>query len=121
MFIQSLKYDYQTAGILVEYVTKSEANQMKSMLIRSIFEKGELGKFEGYVTGVYSVENYLFVGTDLGADQLDVIIEFIKEKADPDQYDENDYEQKGTNESKDPKVTEAVKLLNSVGMKVVRA
>ena len=80
MFIQSLKYDYQTAGILVEYVTKSEANPMKSMLIRSIFEKGELGKFEGYVTGVYSVENYLFVGTDLGADQLDVIIEyFIKE------------------------------------------
>ncbi len=121
MFIQSLKYDYQTGGILVEYVTKGEANQMKRKLIDSIFGKGELGKFEGYVTGVYSVENYLFVGTDIGADQLDVIIDFIKKNADPDQYDENDYEKKGTNESKDPKVTEAMKLLNSVGMKVVRA
>ena len=28
MFIQSLKYDYQTGGILVEYVTKGEAREM---------------------------------------------------------------------------------------------
>ena len=99
MFIQSLKYDYQTAGILVEYVTKSEARQMSSKLIKAIFEKGgELHKFEGFIGGVYTVENYLLVGTDLGADQLDQIIEFIKSAADPDQYDENDYEQKETNE-----------------------
>ena len=98
MFIQSLKYDYQTAGILVEYVTKSEARQMSSKLIKAIFEKGgELHKFEGFIGGVYTVENYLLVGTDLGADQLDQIIEFIKSAADPDQYDENDYEQKETN------------------------
>lgn len=99
MFIQSLKYDYQTAGILVEYVTKSEARQMSSKLIKAIFEKGgELNKFEGFIGGVYTVENYLMVGTDLGADQVDQIIEFIKSAADPDQYDENDYEQKETNE-----------------------
>ena len=99
MFIQSLKYDYQTAGILVEYVTKSEARQMSSKLIKAIFEKGgELNKFEGFIGGVYTVENYLLVGTDLGADELDRIIEFIKSSADPDQDDENDYEQKETNE-----------------------
>lgn len=99
MFIQSLKYDYQTAGILVEYVTKSEARQMSNKLIKAFFEKGgELNKFEGFIGGVYTVENYLLVGTDLGADQLDQIIEFIKSAADPDQYDENDYEQKETNE-----------------------
>lgn len=99
MFIQSLKYDYQTAGILVEYVTKSEARQMSNKLIKAIFEKGrELNKFEGFIGGVYTVENYLMVGTDLGADQLDQIIEFIKSSADPDEYDENDYEQKETNE-----------------------
>ena len=51
MFIQSLKYDYQTAGILVEYVTKSEARQMSSKLIKAIFEKGgELNKFEGFIS-----------------------------------------------------------------------
>ena len=100
MFIKSLKYDYQTAGILVEYVTKSEARQMSNKLIKAIFEKGgELNKFEGFIGGVYTVENYLLVGTDLGADQLDQIIEFIKSATDPDQYDENDYEQKGANES----------------------
>ena len=91
MFIQSLKYDYQTAGILVEYVTKAEARQMSSKLIKAIFEKGgELNKFEGFIGGVYTVENYLMVGTDLGADQVDQIIEFIKSAADPDQEDLNE-------------------------------
>lgn len=99
MFIQSLKYDYQTAAILVEYVTKAEAREMSAKLSRSIFRKGELEQFEGLVTGITSVENYLVVATDAGADELDQIIEFIKDKADPDQEDENDYEQKGTNES----------------------
>lgn len=98
MFIQSLKYDYQTAGILVEYVTKSEAREMMAKLSRSIFRKGELEQFEGLVTGITSVENYLVVATDAGADELDQIIEFIKDEADPDQEDENDYEQKETNE-----------------------
>jgi hypothetical protein len=98
MFIQSLKYDYQTGGILVEYVTKAEAREMSAELCRSIFGKGELEQFDGLVTGITSVENYLVVGTDAGADELDQIIEFIKDKADPDQYDEDDYEQKETNE-----------------------
>lgn len=101
MFIQSLKYDYQTGGILVEYVTKAEARKMSDMLSRSIFGKGELEQFDGLVTGITSVENYLVVGTDAGADEMDQIIEFIKDEADPDQYDEDDYEQKGTNESHD--------------------
>ncbi len=99
MFIQSLKYDYQTGGILVEYVTKGEAREMSNKLSKAIFGKGELEQFDGLVTGITSVENYLVVGTDAGADEIDQIIEFIKDKADPDQYDENDYEQKGTNES----------------------
>ena len=99
MFIQSLKYDYQTAAILVEYVTKAEAREMMAKLSRSIFRKGELEQFEGLVTGITSVENYLVVATDAGADELDQIIEFIKDEADPDQEDENDYDQKGTNES----------------------
>lgn len=98
MFIQSLKYDYQTGGILVEYVTKAEARKMSANLSKAIFGKGELEQFDGLVTGIYTVENYLMVGTDAGADEIDQIIEFIKDKADPDQYDENDYEQKGTNE-----------------------
>lgn len=98
MFIQRLKYDYQTGGILVEYVTKAEAREMSAKLCRSIFGKGELEQFDGLVTGITSVENYLVVGTDAGADELDQIIEFIKDKADPDQYDEDDYEQKETNE-----------------------
>lgn len=98
MFIQSLKYDYQTGGILVEYVTKAEAREMSAKLSKSIFGKGELEQFDGLVTGINSVENYLMVGTDAGADEIDQIIEFIKDKADPDQYDENDYEHKGTNE-----------------------
>jgi hypothetical protein len=99
MFIQSLKYDYQTGGILVEYVTKGEAREMSAKLSKAIFGKGELEQFDGLVTGINTVENYLMVGTDAGADEIDQIIEFIKDKADPDQYDENDYEQKGTNES----------------------
>lgn len=98
MFIQSLKYDYQTAGILVEYVTKAEARQMSAKLSRSIFGKGELKEFDGLVTGITSVENYLVVATDAGADELDQIIEFIKAEADPDQEAEDDYEQKETNE-----------------------
>lgn len=119
MFIRSLKYDYQTGGILVKYVTKAEAREMSDKLTRAIYGKGELEKLDGYVTGIIMVENYLVVGTDLGADRLDEIIEFIKSSADPDQYDENDYEQKGANESR--KLSEAVKVLNSVGMKIVRA
>ena len=101
MFIQSLKCDYQTAAILVEYVTKAEAREMSDKLSRSIFGKGELEEFDGLVTGITSVENYLVVATDAGADELDQIIEFIKDEADPDPEDENDYEQKGTNESYD--------------------
>lgn len=119
MFIKSLKYDYQTGGILVEYVTKAEAREMSDKLTRSIFGKGELEAFDGYVTGITSVENYLVVGTDLGADKLDEIIEFIKSNSQEEPYDENDYEQKSANEAR--KLTEAVKVLNSVGIKVVRA
>ena len=121
MFIRSLKYDYQTGGILVEYVTKAEACEMKGKLIKSIFEKGELEEFEGYVTGVYSVENYLMLHADVGADELDELINFIKTNSQEEPHDENDYKQKGANESSDPKLSEAVKVLNSVGMKVVRA
>ena len=120
MFIQSLKYDYQTGGILVEYVTKAEARKMSDMLSRSIFGKGELEQFDGLVTGITSVENYLVVGTDAGADEMDQIIEFIKDEADPDQYDEDDYEQKEANESHDSSLSEAEKILNSAGMKIVK-
>ena len=122
MFIQSLKYDYQSAGILVEYVTKAEAKEMSNKLVKAIFEKGgDLEEFEGYVTGVYHIENYLAIGTDLGPDELDALIEYIKEKADPDQYDENDYEEKETNESlKNRDLQEAKKILNSAGMKLIK-
>jgi len=85
MFIQSLKYDYQTAAILVEYVTKAEARVMSSKLSRSIFGKGELEQFEELINGITTVENYLVVATDAGADELDQIIEFIKAEADPDE------------------------------------
>lgn len=99
MFIQSLKYDYQTGGILVEYVSKAEAREMSLKLTKSIFKRGELVEVEGLVSEITSVENYLVVATDAGADELDQIIEFIKDKADPDPYDEDDYDGKETNES----------------------
>ena len=85
MFIQDLKCDYQTGGILVEYVNKAEARSMSSKLSRSIFGKGELEQFDGYVTGITTVENYLVVGTDIDADGMDQIVEFIKGEADPDE------------------------------------
>lgn len=120
MFIKSLKYDYQTGGILVEYVTKAEAREMRDQLIKSIFEKGEeLEKFDGYVNGVYSIENYLVLNADVGADELDELMGFIKSNSQEEPYDENDYEQKRADESR--KLSEAVKVLNSVGIKVVRA
>lgn len=119
MFIRDLKYDYQTGGILVKYVTKAEALEMSDKLDRAIFGKGELEKFDGYVTGITTVENYLVVGTDAGADKLDEIIEFIKSNSQEEPYDENDYEHKSANESR--KLSEAVNLLSSVGIKVVRS
>lgn len=115
MFIKSLKYDYQTGGILVEYVTKAEAREMSAKLSKAIFGKRELEQFDGLVTGITSVENYLVVGTDAGADEIDQIVEFIKDKADPDKDDENE-----TNESHDSSLSEAEKILNSAGMKIVK-
>ena len=112
MFIQSLKHDYQTGGILVEYVTKEEAREMSAKLSRAIFGKGELEQFDGQVTGITTIDNYLVVATDTGADEMDEIIEFIKSNAD-DAWRRR--------VSRERKVSEAVDLLSSVGIKVVRA
>jgi hypothetical protein len=76
---ENIVVDEKYMSILFEFVNSTDAARVNSELCKAIWGKGELSDLDGYVNGTVCAGKYVAVGTDASREELDCIIDFVRE------------------------------------------
>lgn len=76
---ENIVVDEKYMSILFEFGNSTTAARVNSELCKSIWGKGELSDLDGYVNGTVCAGKYVAVGTDASKEELDCIIDFVRE------------------------------------------
>lgn len=76
---ENIVVDEKYMSILFEFVNSTDAARVNSELSKAIWGKGELSDLDGYVNGTVCAGKYVAVGTDASREELDCIIDFVRE------------------------------------------
>lgn len=76
---ENIVVDEKNMSILFEFVNATDATRVNRELSKAIWGNGELSDLEGYVNGTVCAGKYVAVGTDASREELDCIIDFVRE------------------------------------------
>ena len=76
---ENIVVDEKNMSILFEFVNATDAARVRRELSKAIWGKGELSDLEGYVNGTVCAGKYVAVATDASREELDCIIDFVRE------------------------------------------
>lgn len=76
---ENIVIDEKNMSLLFEFGNKSTAERVSSELSKAIWGNGELSDLEGYVNGTVCVGKFVAVATDASREELDCIIDFVRE------------------------------------------
>lgn len=76
---ENIVVDEKHMSLLFEFGNSTTAARVNSELCKSIWGKGELSDLDGYVNGTVCAGKYVAVGTDASKEELDCIIDFVRE------------------------------------------
>ena len=76
---ENIVVDEKNMSILFEFVNATDATRVNRELSKAIWRNGELSDLEGYVNGTVCAGKYVAVGTDASREELDCIIDFVRE------------------------------------------
>ena len=76
---ENIVVDEKYMSILFEFGNSTTAARVNSELSKAIWGKGELSDLDGYVNGTVCAGKYVAVGTDASKEELDCIIDFVRE------------------------------------------
>lgn len=76
---ENIVVDEKYMSILFEFGNSTTAARVNSELCKAIWGKGELSDLDGYVNGTVCAGKYVAVGTDASKEELDCIIDFVRE------------------------------------------
>ena len=76
---ENIVVDEKYMSILFEFGNSTTAARVNSELSKAIWGKGELSDLDGYVNGTVCAGKYVAVSTDASKEELDCIIDFVRE------------------------------------------
>ena len=76
---ESIVVDEKNMSILFEFDNSTTAARVSHELSKAIWGKGELSDLDGYVNGTVCAGKYVAVGTDASREELDCIIDYVRE------------------------------------------
>lgn len=76
---ENIVVDEKNMSILFEFDNSTTAARVSHELSKAIWGKGELSDLDGYVNGTVCAEKYVAVATDASREELDCIIDFVRE------------------------------------------
>lgn len=76
---ENIVVDEKYMSILFEFVNATDAARVNRELSKAIWAKGELSDLDGYVNGTVCVGKYVAVGTDASREEIDCIIDYVRE------------------------------------------
>lgn len=76
---ENIVVDEKYMSLLFEFGNSTTAARVNSELSKAIWGKGELSDLDGYVNGTVCAGKYVAVGTDASREELDCIIDFVRE------------------------------------------
>lgn len=76
---ENIVVDEKNMSTLFEFVNSTDAARVNRELSKAIWGNGELSDLEGYVNGTVCAGKYVAVGTDASREELDCIIDFVRE------------------------------------------
>ena len=79
MECENIVVDEKNMSLLFEFVNPTDAARVNRELSKAIWGNGELSDLEGYVNGTVCAGKYVAVGTDASREELDCIIDFVRE------------------------------------------
>ena len=76
---ENIVVDEKNMSLLFEFGNSTTAGRVSSELSKAIWGKGELSDLDGYVNGTVCAGKYVAVATDASREELDCIIDFVRE------------------------------------------
>lgn len=76
---ENIVVDEKNMSLLFEFANSTTASRVRSELSNAIGGNGELSDLDGYVNGTVCAGKYVAVGTDASREELDAIIDFVRE------------------------------------------
>lgn len=76
---ENIVVDEKNMSILFEFDNSTTAARVGNELSKAIWGKGELSDLDGYVNGTVCAGKYVAVATDASREELDCIIDFVRE------------------------------------------
>ena len=76
---ENIVVDEKNMSLLFEFGNSTTAARVSSELSKAIWGKGELSDLDGYVNGTVCAGKYVAVATDASREELDCIIDFVRE------------------------------------------
>ena len=76
---ENIVVDEKNMSIMFEFDNATTAARVTHELSKAIWGKGELSDLDGYVNGTVCAGKYVAVGTDASREELDCIIDFVRE------------------------------------------
>jgi len=76
---ENIVVDEKYMSLLFEFGNSTTASRVSNELSKAIWGKGELSDLDGYVNGTVCAGKYVAVATDASREELDCIIDFVRE------------------------------------------
>lgn len=76
---ENIVVDEKYMSLLFEFGNSTTASRVSNELSKAIWGKGELSDLDGYVNGTVCAGKYVAVATDASREELDAIIDFVRE------------------------------------------
>lgn len=76
---ENIVVDEKYMSLLFEFENSTTASRVSNELSKAIWGKGELSDLDGYVNGTVCAGKYVAVATDASREELDCIIDFVRE------------------------------------------
>lgn len=76
---ENIVVDEKHMSLLFEFGNSTTASRVSNELSKAIWGKGELSDLDGYVNGTVCAGKYVAVATDASREELDCIIDFVRE------------------------------------------
>jgi hypothetical protein len=76
---ENIVVDEKNMSLLFEFPNSTTAERVSNELSKAIWGKGELSDLDGYVNGTVCAGKYVAVATDASREELDCIIDFVRE------------------------------------------
>ncbi len=76
---ENIVVDEKHMSVLFEFANPWQAGRVSNELSKAIWGKGELSDLDGYVNGTVCAGKYVAVATDASREEIDCIIDFVRE------------------------------------------